>query len=107
MGIGKPSNAQYRYIFEESSLMARPGAEILLSTQIDDFTGCDILSAPGMWAVLYKDQPINLKTRYWNANGEFNKYLRTTYPANKPAENLAKKLNLQFNCSDFTVKKII
>jgi hypothetical protein len=87
--------------------MARPPATILLSTQLDDFTGCDILSAPGLWAVLYKDQPINLKTRYWSERGELNKYLRVVYPNAKPAENLAAKLNKDFFTEDFTVKKII
>jgi len=87
--------------------MARPGAEILLSTQLDDFTGCDILLAPGLWAVLYKQQPINLKTRYWGERGELKKYLKVVYPNAKPAENLAKKLNRDFFTDDFSVKKII
>ena len=87
--------------------MARPGATTLLSRQLDDFTGIDILTAPGVWAVLYKDQPINLKTRYWSERGELKKYLRVVYPNAKPAENLAKKLNRDFFTEDFTVKKII
>jgi hypothetical protein len=87
--------------------MSRPAAEIILSTEVDDFNGIDVLTASALYTVLYKDRPINLKTRYWNARGEFKKYLRTTYPSIKPAENLANKLNLQFNCSDFTAKKII
>jgi hypothetical protein len=87
--------------------MARPGATIILSTQIDDFTGCDILSAQGLWAVLYKDQPINLKTRYWSERGEINKYLKVVYPNKKPADNLAKKLNKDFFTNDFSVVKIL
>jgi len=87
--------------------MARPGAEILLSRQLDDFTGIEILAAPGVWAVLYRDQPINLKTRYWSERGELNKYLRVVYPNAKPAENLAKKLNRDFFTEDFTVRKIL
>ncbi len=87
--------------------MARPSAEILLSTQLDDFTGCDILAAQGLWAVLYRQQPINLKTSYWGERGEINKYLKVVYPNAKPAENLAKKLNKDFFTTEFTVKKII
>ena len=87
--------------------MARPGAEILLSTQLDDFTGIDILSAQGLWAVLYKQQPINLKTTYWSERGELNKYLRVVYPNAKPAKNLADKLNKDFFTDEFTVRKII
>jgi len=87
--------------------MARPPATTLLSTELDDFTGCDILSAPGLWAVLYKQQPFNLKTRYWSERGELNKYLRVVYPNAKPAENLAKKLNKDFFTDEFSVRKII
>jgi hypothetical protein len=87
--------------------MARPPATTLLSTQVDDFTGIDILSAQGLWAVLYKQQPINLKTRYWSQRGELNKYLKVVYPNARPAENLAKKLNKDFFTTEFTVKKII
>ena len=87
--------------------MARPPATILLSTQLDDFTGCDILSAQGLWAVLYRDQPINLKTRYWSERGELNKYLKVVYPNAAPAENLAKKLNQDFLTDEFSVRKII
>jgi len=87
--------------------MARPGATILLSTEIDDFTGCDILSATALYAVLYKQQPINVKNRYWSQRGELKKYVRTTYPNQAPAENLAKKLNNDFLTNDFTVAKIL
>jgi len=87
--------------------MARPPATILLSRQLDDFTGCDILSAPGLWAVLYRQQPINLKTRYWSERGELNKYLRVVYPNAKPAKNLAAKLNKDFFTDEFSVRKII
>jgi hypothetical protein len=87
--------------------MARPPATTLLSTELDDFTGCDILSAPGLWAVLYKQQPFNLKTRYWSERGELNKYLRVVYPNAKPAKNLAEKLNKDFFTNEFSVRKII
>jgi len=87
--------------------MARPPATILLSRQLDDFTGCDILSAQGLWAVLYQQQPINLKTRYWSERGEINKYLKVVYPNLAPAENLADKLNRDFFTTEFTVAKIL
>ena len=87
--------------------MARPSAEILLSIQLDDFTGIDVLTAEGMYAVLYKEQPINLKTKYWTERGEVKKYLRTTYPNRSPADNLAAKLNKDFFTTEFTVVKIL
>ena len=87
--------------------MARPGAEIILSRQFDDFNSVEVLSAQGLYAVLYKDQPFNLKTEHWTERGELKKYLKVVYPNAKPAENLAKKLNRDFFTEDFTVKKII
>lgn len=87
--------------------MARPGATILLSRHLDDFNSTEVLDAQGLYAVLYKDKPINLKTESWTERGQLKKYVRTTYPNKKPAENLAKKLNRDFFTEDFTVKKII
>lgn len=87
--------------------MARPKAEVLLAQQIDDYTGIEVLAAPALYAVLYKDKPINVMNKYWNARGEFKKYVRACYPSVKPAENLAKKLNDMFFTTDFTVSKIL
>ena len=87
--------------------MARPPATILLSRQLDDFTVIEVLDAEGLYAVLYKDLPFNLKTESWTERGELKKYVRTTYPNKKPAENLAKKLNKDFFTTEFTVRKII
>jgi hypothetical protein len=87
--------------------MARPGAEVLLTRQLDDLTGIEVLSATSLYTVLYKNQPINVKNKYWSSRGEFSKYTRTTYPSPKPAENLAKKLNELFFTADFTVAKIL
>ena len=87
--------------------MARPPATTILSTQIDDFHGIEILNAESLYTVLYQDQPINVKNKYWNAQGEFKKYNKTTYTSKSPAENLAKKLNELFFTDEFTVKKIL
>jgi len=87
--------------------MARPGAEILLSRQLDDFNKIEVLDAQGLYAVLYKNKPINLKTENWTERGQLKKYVRTTYPNVRPAENLAAKLNRDFFTSEFTVVKIL
>jgi hypothetical protein len=87
--------------------MARPPATILLSRQLDDFTVIEVLDAEGLYAVLYKDLPFNLKTESWTERGELKKYVRTTYPNKKPADNLAKKLNKDFFTNDFSVVKIL
>ena len=87
--------------------MARPGGEIIAKTQVDDYYGIDIIVAQGQWTVLYKDQPVNIRQRHWRISGEKPKYIRTSYPSEKPAVNLAKKLNKYFFTSEFTVKKIL
>jgi hypothetical protein len=87
--------------------MARPPATILLSRQLDDFNGVEVLDAQGLYAVLYKDLPFNLKTESWTERGQLKKYVRTTYPNKKPAENLAAKLNKDFFTTEFTVSKIL
>ena len=87
--------------------MARPRATILLSTHIDDFNSVEVLAASGLYAVLYKDRPFNLKTTHWTERGELKKYLKVVYPNQAPADNLAKKLNKDFFTEDFTVVKIL
>lgn len=87
--------------------MARPGAEIILSTQETDQLGWDIMAAQGQWMVLYKEEPVNVRSRHWTYKGEQPKYQRTTYPNPSSAENLAKKLNKLFSTTEFTVKRII
>lgn len=87
--------------------MARPQPTIILTTDVDEFFAVDILAAPKLYAVVYQGQHINIKTRYWQAQGELKKYLRTAYPNKKSATNLAQRLNKYFMCNDFTVKEIL
>jgi len=76
--------------------MARPAAEIINSVQVDDQLGIDILTAQGLWVILYRNKPFSIRQRYWGARGEFPKYIRTVFPHKKSAENLASKLNEHF-----------
>ena len=87
--------------------MARPPATILLSRHLDDFNTVEVLDAEGLYAVLYKDRPFNLKTNHWTEKGELKKYLKVVYPNQAPADNLAKKLNKDFYTEDFSVVKIL
>lgn len=86
--------------------MARPTARTIVSVEYRDIE-IDILEAQGQYTVLYKDQPFNIRQRYWEINGEINKYIRTSYASLSPAERLADKLNTAFNTQDFQVKKIL
>jgi hypothetical protein len=87
--------------------MARPKAELIDRINVDDFLTIEILTAPGLWAVLYKAQAINLKRLRLTVQGDDFKYMRTTYVSAAPANNLAKKLNEYFMCDDFTVVKVL
>ena len=87
--------------------MARPRATILLSRQLDDFNGVEVLAAQGLYAVLYKDLPFNLKAESWTSRGQLKKYLKVVYPNRAPAENLAAKLNRDFFTTEFSVVKIL
>jgi hypothetical protein len=42
-------------------MMARPKAEIIDRINVDDYMTLEILTAPGLWAVLYKQQAVNIK----------------------------------------------
>jgi len=87
--------------------MPRPTPTILMSKQYTESTGIDVLAATNLYAVLYKLQPINVKQRYYCISGIINKYPKSVFPSIAPAENLATKLNTEFNCTDFTVKKVL
>jgi hypothetical protein len=87
--------------------MARPKPQILLSKEISQEAGIDILSASSLYAVLYQDQPFNVKQRYYTLKSQLNKYPKTVFPSSAPAENLAKKLNEIFHTTDFAVTQIL
>jgi hypothetical protein len=87
--------------------MARPSAELIDRINVDDFLTIEILTAPGLWAVLHKGRAVNLKRLRLTVQGDDFKYMRTTYASAAPANNLAKKLNEYFMCDDFTVVKVL
>jgi ribosomal protein S26 len=87
--------------------MSRPKPTILLTKELTETTGIDILNAVSLYAVLYKLQPINIKQRYFCISCAINKYPKTVFTTVAPARNLAEKLNTEFNTLDFTVTKIL
>jgi len=88
--------------------MSRPGADIIMSCE-SGMAQLDILRAPRMWAVLYKDQPFGARKTYLNGQSlnPMVKYLKTTFTSASPAHTLSMKLNEHFNCTDFTVSEIL
>jgi hypothetical protein len=87
--------------------MARPSADVKTTTQVNDTLAIDILAVQGLYVVLYQGQPFSIRQRYWGARGEFPKYVATTFPHKKSAENLADKFNEHFMTTEFTVTKIL
>jgi len=87
--------------------MARTKPTVIMSIQFDDYNQIDILEAQGVWTVLYKQRPINVKNISMHLEGLRAKYAKVTYPSPAPARLLAKKLNTKFNCTDFTAVKIL
>lgn len=84
--------------------MSRTQPKILLE-HVDKTTyKCDqIVEASGIWAVFYDNQPINLKSQNYLANGVAPKYKKTSFSNPGHARNLCRKLNNQFKTDKFTV----
>ena len=87
--------------------MSRP-KPVVLAELVDKKTykSDQILEAEAIWAVFYKGKPFNLKSQ--NSLGGFSgsKYKKVSFSNPGHAHNLAKKLNTQFNTSDFSVYKL-
>jgi hypothetical protein len=84
--------------------MSRPKPRVILEYTDPNTNQTDqILEADAIWAVYYRNEPINLKNI--SSNNSY-KYKKTSFSNEGHAHNLAKKLNTTFNCSDFAVLKL-
>lgn len=85
--------------------MSRPKPRVLLEYTDPTTNQTDqVLEADAIWAVYYRNEPINLKSI--SSNFSY-KYKKTSFSNEGHAHNLAKKLNIMFNCSDFAVLKLL
>lgn len=84
--------------------MGRPKPTILLEV-VDKATyhAEQVLSADAIYAVYYKDQPINLRTLNHLISYPGPKYKKVSFSNSGHAINLAQRLNKLFNSSDFSV----
>lgn len=87
--------------------MSRPKPNILLEiTNKKSFKTDQILESEAVWAVFYKDRPINYKTESIIAQNAGPKYKKISFSNPGHAFNLSEKLNKLFNCNDFSVFKL-
>jgi len=84
--------------------MSRPKPKVLLEhNSKKNFKTDQILEAEAIWAVFYKGAPFNLKSFSSMMSYPGPKYKKTAFSNPGHAVNLAKKLNIQFDCRDFSV----
>lgn len=87
--------------------MSRPKPNVLLEvTNKKNYKTDQVLEADAIWAVFYKDKPINLKTSSIVAQQLGPKYKKVSFSNSGHAFNLAEKLNKLFNSTDFAVFKL-
>ena len=87
--------------------MSRPKPTVLLEiTNKKTYKTEQVLEAEAIWAIFYKDMPINLKTSSIIAHQIGPKYKKVSFSNAGHAFNLAEKLNKIFNTTDFSVFKL-
>jgi hypothetical protein len=87
--------------------MSRPKPTVLLElTNKKTYKTEQVLEAEAIWAVFYKDKPVNLKTTSIIAQQLGPKYKKVSFSNSGHAINLAEKLNKLFNSTDFSVYKL-
>jgi hypothetical protein len=88
--------------------MSRPKPTVLLEiTNKKTYKTDQVLEAEAIWAVFYKDKPINLKTSSIVAQQLGPKYKKISFSNSGHALNLAEKLNKIFGVEDFSVYKLV
>jgi len=84
--------------------MSRPKPEVLVEiTNKETYKTEQVLASDGIWAVYFKDRPINLKTSNYLVQYPGPKYKKVSFSNPGHAINLAKKLNEQFQTDKFSV----
>ncbi len=87
--------------------MARPKPKILLDyTNKETYKSEQVLETDAIYAVFYKNAPINLRALNSLVNYPGPKYKKVSFPNAGHAFNLAEKLNSRFKTKKFTVLKL-
>jgi len=86
--------------------MSRPKPNILLQfTNTKTYKTEEVLEASAIYAIFFKDVPINLRTVHGLLNYP-SKYKKCSFSNSGHAFNLAERLNLMFKCEDFHVYEL-
>ena len=85
--------------------MSRPKPKVLIESVSRGGARVDqILEAEAIWAVFYKNAPFNLKSSVgYSDDSNESKYKKVAFSNPGHAHGLARKLNEQFSCDDFSV----
>lgn len=86
--------------------MARPKPNVLLEHTDKQFRSEQILEADAIYAVFYKNAPINLKSFNSLVDMPGAKYKKTSFSNKAHCINLAKRLNKKFKTEDFIAVKL-
>ena len=88
--------------------MSRPKPKVLLEyTNKKTYKAEQVLEADAIWAVFYKNEPFNLKSFNSLTSYPGPKYKKVSFSNPGHALNLADKMNELFDCTDFTVHRLI
>jgi hypothetical protein len=87
--------------------MARPKPTIIMEfTDPKSFRSEQILDAEAIYAVFFKDKPVNLRSLNSLVNYPGPKYKKVSFSNSGHAFNLAQRLNKLFKTTDFSVVKL-
>jgi hypothetical protein len=87
--------------------MARPKPTIIMEfTDPKSFRSEQILDADAIYAVFFKNKPVNLRSLNSLVNYPGPKYKKVSFSNSGHAFNLAQRLNKLFKTTEFTVVKL-
>lgn len=87
--------------------MARPKPTIILeNVNPKNYKAEQVLEADAIYAVFYKNKPINIRTLSHLVSYPGPKYKKVSFSNSGHAFNLAERLNKMFKTTDFSVFKL-
>ena len=95
------------YALMINKFMSRPKLTIILTnTNPRTYKSEEVLAADAIYAVFYKDKPINLRTLNSLVSYPGPKYKKVSFSNPGHAFNLADRLNKMFKTTDFSVVEL-